>query len=77
MGVLRGLSDPAAVETYIQPLHGVLKPGKKPRVYVDLSRNFNDYLVDVPFQYSSFKFVVDLGLQCPTVGFFVKLDISS
>jgi hypothetical protein len=55
----------------------VLKPGKKARVCVDLSRNFNDFLVDVPFQYSSVKSAVDLALECPTASYFVKLDISS
>jgi hypothetical protein len=42
MGALRGLSAPPGVGSYIQPLHGVLKPGKKPLICVDLSRNFND-----------------------------------
>lgn len=77
MGALRQLSAPPSPGGYLQPLHGVLKPGKKPRVCVDLSRNFNDFLVDVPFQYSSVKSAVDLALECPTAAYFVKLDISS
>jgi hypothetical protein len=77
MGALHQLSEPPALGSYTQPLHGVLKPGKKARVCVDLSRNFNDFLVDVPFQYSSVKSTVDLTLECPTASYFVKLDISS
>jgi hypothetical protein len=77
LGALRQLSAPPAPGGYVHLLQAVLKPGKKPRICVDLSRNFNDYLVDTPFQYSSVKSAVDLALECPTAAHFVKLDISS
>jgi hypothetical protein len=76
LGAVRQVKPPAP-GGYLQPLHGVIKPGKKARVCVDLSRNFNDFLVDEPFQYSSVKSAVDLAVECPTDAFFVKLDISA
>ena len=33
----------------IQPLHVIIKPGKKPRLVIDLSRNLNDHLEYVYF----------------------------
>jgi hypothetical protein len=77
MGALRQLSGPPPPGAHVQPLHAVVKPGKKTRVCVDLARNFNDYLEDVPFQYSSLRDGVDLAMQCQSPAFFVKLDISS
>ena len=79
LGALRRLSDPPPPGgySYVQPLHAIIKPGKKARICVDMSRNFNDYTVDCPFRYSSVQSGVDLALQCPTAAFFVKLDISS
>jgi hypothetical protein len=62
---------------YVQPLHAIIKPGKKARVCVDLSRNLNDFLVDEPFKYSSVRAGVDLARQCPSAAFMVKLDISA
>jgi hypothetical protein len=63
--------------SYLQPLHAIIKPGKKARICVDMSRNFNEFTEDCPFRYSSVQSAVDLALQCPTAAFFVKLDISS
>ena len=36
----------------IQPLHVIIKAGKKPRLVIDLSRNLNDHLEYEYFQYS-------------------------
>lgn len=79
LGALRYLTGPPPPGgySYVQPLHAVLKPGKDPRVCVDLSRNFNDYLPDVPFHMASVQSAVDLALQCGGAPHFVKLDISS
>jgi hypothetical protein len=77
MGAFHQFSEVLALGSYTQPLHGVLKSGKKTPVCVNLSRNFNDFLVDVPFQYSSVKSTVDLELECPTAVYVGKLDINS
>jgi hypothetical protein len=79
LGALEKLSDPPPPGgySYVQPLHAIIKPGKKARVCVDLSRNFNDYLEDKPFQYSSVRAGVDLAAQCPGAASMVKLDISA
>jgi hypothetical protein len=55
----------------------VVKPGKKARVCVDFARNFNDYMGDQYFSYSSVRAGVELAQQCPTAAYFVKLDISA
>jgi hypothetical protein len=79
LGALTKLSEPPPPGgyTYIQPLHAIIKPGKKARVCVDLSRNLNDFLEDTPFQYSSVREGVDLADQCPSPAYMVKLDISA
>jgi hypothetical protein len=79
LGALKHLADPLPPGgySYVQPLHAILKTGKKARICVDMSRNFNDYTKGCPFRYSSVQSGVDLALQCPTAAYFVKLDISS
>lgn len=77
LGALRELPEPPPQGGYVQPLHAVVKPGKKARVCVDFSRNFNDFLADQGFQMTSVQAGVELAQQCPTPAFFVKLDISS
>ena len=77
LGSLAKLSAPPPPGGYVQPLHAVLKPGKKTRVCVDLSRHFNDFLFCPHFKYSSVQSAVDLALECGPQAFFVKLDISS
>ena len=79
LGALKHLSDPPPPGgySYVQPLHAIIKSGKKARICVDMSRNFNDFTEDCPFRYSSVQSGVDLALQCPTAAYFVKLDISS
>ena len=66
----------------MQPLHAILKTGKKARICVDLSRNLNDFLEDEYFSYSSVQSAVRLAQQAvaatPGKGcYFVKLDISA
>jgi hypothetical protein len=81
MGALQALSGPPPPGGHIQPLHAVVKAGKKARVCVDLSQNFNDFLPDVPFRMSSVQDGVDLAMrargQSGAPAWFVKLDISA
>ena len=81
MGALRVLSAPPPPGGHVQPLHAVVKPGKKARVCVDLSQNFNDFLPDVPFRMSSVQDGVDMARvvkdQSGQLAWFVKLDIAS
>jgi hypothetical protein len=77
LGALEKLSAPPPPGGYVQPLHAVFKAGKKPRICVDLARNFNDFVVDCPFQYASVQAAVDLASQCPVPAWFVKLDITA
>ena len=37
----------------VQPLHMILKAGRKPRLVIDLSRNLNDHLAYEYFSYST------------------------
>ena len=77
LGALRRLATLPDGAYYVQPLHAVVKAGKKARVCVDLSRNLNDYLPDQPFHYSSVAAGVHLAQECPGQAWFVKLDLSS
>ena len=57
----------------VNPLHVVLKPGKKPRVVLDLSRNLNDDITKHPFTYQS----IDQAVALATPGcYFGKHDLS-
>jgi hypothetical protein len=63
----------AHVPKLLQPLHMVLKPGKKPRLVLDCSRNLNDVLRHKHFKYQSLQDAVDLS----TPGcYYGKHDIS-
>ena len=83
LGALKWLSDPPPPGgyPYVQPLHAILKTGKKARICVDLSRNLNDFLEDEYFSFSSVQSAVRLAQQAVTAEaggcFFVKLDISA
>ena len=58
----------------VQPLHVIIKPGRKPRLVVDLSRNLNDHLVYEYFSYTS----VGQAVEKATPGcWFSKLDLSN
>jgi hypothetical protein len=82
LGALRWFNEneppPPGGYKYVQPLHAVVKPGKKARVCVDLSQNLNDYVFDEYVKFSSVDSAVALSLQCPSPRrFYVKLDIAS
>ena len=58
----------------IQPLHVIIKAGKKPRLVIDLSRNLNDHLQYDYFQYSC----VDDAVEASHPGcWYGKLDLSN
>lgn len=65
--------DPPPEPQLIQPLHVVLKPGKAPRVCIDLSRNLNNLIPAKHFHYSSVESAVKKSKpNC----WYAKLDIS-
>ena len=45
----------AACPYGVQPLHVIIKPDKKPRMVIDLSRNLNDHLQYEYFSYASLR----------------------
>jgi hypothetical protein len=59
----------------VQPLHVIIKEGKKPRLVIDLSQNLNDHLRYEYFCYSSVRDATELSTPaagsaswtCPTV----------
>jgi hypothetical protein len=58
----------------VQPLHVILKDGKKPRLVIDLSRNLNSHLPYEYFSYSSVRTAVDLSTpDC----WYSKLDLTN
>jgi Reverse transcriptase (RNA-dependent DNA polymerase) len=58
----------------IQPLHVIIKPNKKPRLVIDLSRNLNDNLTYEYFRYSSVWDATELSTPNCWYG---KLDLSN
>jgi Reverse transcriptase (RNA-dependent DNA polymerase) len=61
-------------ERGIQPLHAVIKPDKKPRLVIDLSRNLNSFLHIPRFRYSS---VADAVRSSWPGCWYGKLDLSN
>ena len=58
----------------VQPLHVIIKAGKKPRLVIDLSRNLNKHLRNDCFHYSS----VDDAVEASHKGcWYGKLDLSN
>ena len=65
------LTDPSL---RVQPLHVIIKAGKKPRLVIDLSRNLNQHLQYEYFQYSC----VDDAVEASHPGcWYGKLDLSN
>ena len=58
----------------VQPLHVIIKAGKKPRLVIDLSRNLNDHLEYWHFRYAS---VLDAVERSFPGCWFGKLDLSN
>jgi hypothetical protein len=58
----------------IQPLHCIIKDGRKPRLVIDLKRNLNGHLRRNHFHYST----VDDAVEASTPGcWYGKLDLSN
>jgi hypothetical protein len=58
----------------LQPLHVVTKPGRKPRLVLDLSRNLNDLLVTEEFHHPTFQHAVEMSHPgC----FYGKMDLAN
>ena len=67
-------TDSSSVPILVQPLHVIIKEGKKPRLVIDLSRNLNQLLPHTTFHYASVQDAVRLSTHnC----FYSKLDISN
>jgi len=67
-------TDVADSSLRIQPLHVIIKAGKKPRLVIDLSRNLNDHLEYEYFTYSC----VDDAVEASHPGcWYGKLDLSN
>jgi hypothetical protein len=58
----------------VQPLHVIIKQGKKPRLVIDLSRNLNPHLHYEYFSYSSVRDATELSTPGCWYG---KLDLSN
>lgn len=74
IGAVRVLPVDSPVPSIVQPLHVIIKDGKKPRLVIDLSRNLNQLLPHEPFHYTS---VNDAVLLSSSGCFYSKLDISN
>ena len=67
-------ADAVDTNLRIQPLHVIIKTGKKPRLVIDLSRNLNEHLEYEYFTYSS----VDDAVEASQPGcWYGKLDLSN
>jgi hypothetical protein len=60
LGTLRVLS-PGEKPHLVQPLHIILKDGRKPRLVLDMSRNLNDHLFDYRLRYETVEAAVKLS----------------
>jgi hypothetical protein len=60
LGILRLLSQDEEPDL-VQPLHIILKEGRKPRLVLDMSRNLNDHLFDYRLRYESVEAAVKLS----------------
>ena len=58
----------------VQPLHVIIKAGRKPRLVIDLSRNLNEHL---EYEYFSYASVLDAVERSFSGCWFGKLDLSN
>lgn len=74
IGAVKQLPPSTTPPSHVQPLHVVVKPGKKPRVCIDLSRNMNDFIPHHPFHYEN----IDTAVSQSWPGcWYTKLDLSN
>ena len=71
---LTPLSDDHPCPYGVQPLHVIIKPDKKPRLVIDLSRNLNNHLEYEHFSYASVLDAVERSFPGCWYG---KLDLSN
>ena len=74
IGAVEKLPTSAPIPHGIQPLHVVIKPDKKPRLVIDLSRNLNKFLPKEPFSYSTVEDAIDTAFKNCKFG---KLDLAN
>ena len=73
-GAIRPLPADHPTPFGVQPLHMILKAGRKPRLVIDLSRNLNDHLAYEYFSYSTCNDAMEMS----TPGcWYSKLDLSN
>ena len=60
--------------TFIQPLHAIVREGKKPRIVINLRRNLNEYVRHQPFHYVTVDTAVALASHNSWFG---KLDLTN
>lgn len=74
IGAVQPLPLSCSPPELVQPLHVIMKQGKKPRLVIDLSRNLNQLLPHTSFKYTNIHDAVLLSTHhC----FYSKLDISN
>jgi len=74
LGAVEPLPPDSVPPHGVQPLHVVIKEGKKPRLVIDLSRNLNQFLKYQYFSYSNVDNAVAISSQGCWYG---KLDLSN
>jgi hypothetical protein len=74
IGAVVQLPTSTTVPDIVQPLHVIIKPGKKPRLVIDLSRNLNELIPHQSFHYTS---IADAVKASHHGCFYSKLDISN
>jgi hypothetical protein len=71
---LRALSVLSQPPSIVHPLHVVTKDGRKQRLVLDLSKNLNQFIPQIPFRYQSLSDAVSMASPgC----WFAKIDISN
>jgi hypothetical protein len=73
-GAVEEVTDVNSAPHGIQPLHVILKPNKKPRIVIDLSRNLNSFITYRYFSYSALDDAVAASVANCWYG---KLDLSN
>ena len=73
-GAVRELDPATTGACCVQPLHVIIKAGRKPRLVIDLSRNLNDHLRYEYFSYSSVRDATEVSTPDCWYG---KLDLSN
>ena len=74
LGAVMQLPSTSPVPDMVQPLHVIVKPGKKPRLVIDLSRNLNTHIDAPAFRMETVSVAVQRSKpNC----WYTKLDLSN